>query len=60
MIKRSTKNQIKGKAREVKGHTKKHLGEMMDRQDVEKEGRREQTAGKAQKKGGQVERVAGR
>jgi uncharacterized protein YjbJ (UPF0337 family) len=59
MIKRSTKNEAVGKAREVKGHVKKHAGEAMNRPDMEKEGRDEQTAGKVQKKAGQIEKVFG-
>ena len=59
LMKESTKDQIKGKAKEVKGHVKKHVGEAMNRKDIEDEGRGEQMAGKVQRKVGEVEKVFG-
>jgi uncharacterized protein YjbJ (UPF0337 family) len=58
-MKSSIKDQIKGKAREVFGHAKKHAGEAMDRPDIEDKGREEQVQGTVQRKVGEVKKVFG-
>ena len=59
-MKQSTKDQIKGRAKEAKGEVKKKAGKAMDRPDIEDEGRGEELGGKVQKKVGQVEKVFGK
>lgn len=59
-MKQSTKDEIKGRANEVKGNVKKEAGRAMDRPDIEDEGRGEELIGKAQKKVGQVKKVFGK
>jgi uncharacterized protein YjbJ (UPF0337 family) len=58
-MKPSTKDQIAGKGKEIKGGAKKEIGKAIDRPDMEDEGRAEKTAGKVQKKVGQIEKVFG-
>ena len=58
-MKESTKDQIKGKAAEIKGGMKKSAGKAMNRPDIADEGRGEQLKGKVQKKVGQIEKVFG-
>jgi uncharacterized protein YjbJ (UPF0337 family) len=55
----STKDQAKGKAREIKGRVKKGVGHALNRPDMEQEGANEETAGKVQRKVGEVEKVFG-
>lgn len=55
----STKDQIKGKAREAVGAAKKSAGKAMNRPDIEDRGRDEQVRGAVQKKVGEVKKVFG-
>ena len=55
-MKRSTRNQIKGRGRELKGSIKEKTGRAMNRGDVEAEGAMERIGGKIQKKAGDVEK----
>ncbi len=55
-MKRSTRNQIKGRGRELKGTIKEKTGRAMNRGDVEAEGAMERIGGKIQKKAGDVEK----
>ncbi len=59
-MKNSTKNQIKGKAQEIKGAAKKQAGKAMNRPDIEDKGRGEELGGKARKKVGQIQKVLGK
>ena len=59
MMKNSTKDQIAGKAHEVKGAIKEKAGKVTKDPNLEAEGQDEKVAGKVQKKIGQVEKVAG-
>ena len=56
-MKESTKDQIQGKAHEVKGAVKQKAGQVTNNPDLEAQGRGEKIAGKIQKKIGQVEKV---
>jgi uncharacterized protein YjbJ (UPF0337 family) len=56
-MKQSTKDQLKGKAHEVKGAIKEKAGRATNNPQLEGEGQDEKVAGKIQKKVGQVERV---
>ncbi|MGB7494086.1 MAG: CsbD family protein [Candidatus Acidiferrum sp.] len=56
-MKPSTENKIAGKVHEVKGKLKETVGQMTNDPDLEAEGLGEKTAGKIQKKIGQVEKV---
>lgn len=60
MAKESTKDQVKGKAREIKGKIKRKAGRALNRPDIENEGEDEQISGTIQKKVGQVEKVFGK
>ena len=53
----STKDQIQGKAHEVKGAVKKKIGRAIDDRTLEDQGTAEKIAGKIQKKVGQLETV---
>ena len=55
-MKRSTRNQIKGRAREVKGNIKEKTGRALNRGDMEAEGAVERIGGKVQKKAGDFEK----
>ena len=55
-MKASTKNQVKGKLREVKGSLKKKAGDIIDSPGLQIEGQIEKTAGKVQEKVGVFER----
>ena len=55
-MKRSTRNQIKGRARELKGNIKEKTGRAMNRGDMEAEGAVERVGGKIQKKAGDFEK----
>lgn len=56
-MKPSTKDQIAGKAHELKGAVKEAAGKATNNPDLETEGQAENLAGKVQKKVGQVEKV---
>lgn len=56
-MKESTKDELKGKAHEVKGALKEKAGRLTNNSALEAEGHHENTAGKIQKKLGQVESV---
>ena len=56
-MKQSTKDELKGKAHEVKGAIKEKAGRATNNPQLEGEGQDEKVAGKIQKKVGQVERV---
>jgi uncharacterized protein YjbJ (UPF0337 family) len=58
-MKDSTKDQVKGKAHEVKGAVKEKLGRATNNPNLEAEGQDENLAGKVQKKVGQVKKVLG-
>jgi uncharacterized protein YjbJ (UPF0337 family) len=58
-MKESTRDQIKGKAHEVKGAVKEKVGRATGNPKQESEGLDEKTSGKMQKKVGQVEKVFG-
>jgi uncharacterized protein YjbJ (UPF0337 family) len=57
LMKESTKDQAKGKAREIKGKLKEAAGRAANNPDMEAEGTSEKVAGKIQKKVGQVKKV---
>ena len=59
-MKRSTKNQAKGRFHEAKGKVKETTGKLIDDPDLEAEGKGEKIAGKVQKKIGQVGKVVGK
>jgi uncharacterized protein YjbJ (UPF0337 family) len=56
-MKESTKNELKGKAQEVKGAVKETAGKVIGNPELEAEGHHERVAGKIQKKVGEVEKV---
>jgi len=58
-MKDSTKDQVEGKAHEVKGAVKEKIGHAVNNPDLEQEGQGEKVGGKVQKKVGQVEKVLG-
>jgi uncharacterized protein YjbJ (UPF0337 family) len=58
-MKESTKDQLEGKAHELKGAVKEKVGHAVNNPDLEAEGQDEKIGGKVQKKVGQVEKVAG-
>ena len=58
-MKQSTKDEIKGKTHEVKGEIKQKIARTTNNPDLEIEGQDEKTAGKVQKKVGQIEKVLG-
>lgn len=53
----STKDQLEGKAHELKGMVKQKIGEITHNSDLETEGKVEEVGGTVQKKVGQVEKV---
>jgi len=57
MIKQSTKDQVAGKAREIKGKAKKEIGRAINRPDMAQRGANEELVGKVQHKVGEVEKV---
>ncbi len=59
-MKPSTKDEIEGKVKEVKGTVKEKVGELTNDSDLEGEGIGEKIAGKVQKKVGQIEKVLGK
>lgn len=56
-MKRSTKDQIGGKAHELKGKAKEKAGQLSNNPNLIAEGVDEKGGGKIQKKLGQIERV---
>jgi uncharacterized protein YjbJ (UPF0337 family) len=56
-MKPSTRDEIEGKFREVKGKVKEKAGQLANDPDLEAEGQTEKIAGKVQGKIGQVEKV---
>jgi uncharacterized protein YjbJ (UPF0337 family) len=58
-VKPSTKDEVGGKIREVKGAVKEKVGKLTNDPDLEAEGTVEKVAGKVQKKIGQVKKVFG-
>ncbi len=59
-MKQSTKDQIKGSARELQGAAQKNAGKALNRPDIEDKGRGKEIEGKVQKKVGQVKKVFGK
>lgn len=59
MIKESTKDQVAGKAKELKGKAQKEAGRALDRPDMERKGAADEAAGKVRRKAGEVEKVFG-
>jgi uncharacterized protein YjbJ (UPF0337 family) len=55
-MKRSTRNQIKGRGRELKGNIKEKTGRAMNSPEMEAEGAMERIGGKVQKKAGDFEK----
>jgi len=55
----STKDELEGKAHELKGAVKEVVGQVTNQPDLEAEGQGEKLAGTIQKKIGQVEKVLG-
>jgi len=55
-MKRSTRNQIKGRGHELKGSIKEKTGRAMNRGDMEAKGAIERIGGKVQKKAGDLEK----
>lgn len=53
----STKDQVTGKAHELKGKAKEWVGKVTHNPDLEADGQSEKIAGTVQKKIGQVEKV---
>jgi uncharacterized protein YjbJ (UPF0337 family) len=56
-MKASTKDQIAGKLREVKGKVKEKAGQLTNDRNLEAEGQAENLVGKVQRKVGQIEGV---
>jgi uncharacterized protein YjbJ (UPF0337 family) len=59
-MKRSTKDQAKGKFHKVRGTIKEIAGKVSDNPKLEAEGTGEKIAGKVQEKIGQVKKVVGK
>jgi uncharacterized protein YjbJ (UPF0337 family) len=55
-MKRSTRNQIKGRGRELKGNIKEKTGRATNNRDLQAEGMVERMGGKVQKKAGDIEK----
>ncbi len=60
MIKRSTENQTKGGAKEIKGRIKEGIGRATNRPALQNEGTADRAEGKVQKKVGQIQKVFGK
>jgi uncharacterized protein YjbJ (UPF0337 family) len=56
-MKSSTKDQVKGTLREMKGAVKQKAGQVTNNPDLADRGQAEKLSGKLQKKVGQVEKV---
>ena len=59
MAKESTKDEVKGKAHEIKGKIKRKAGRALNDPNLEADGEDEQVAGTIQKKVGQIKKVFG-
>ena len=59
-MKPSTKDEIEGKFREMKGKVKEKAGQLTNNPDLEGQGQDEKLGGKVQKKISQVEKVLGK
>lgn len=59
-MKASTKNQIAGRAHEVKGKVQEKLGRLTNDPDLEGRGLGEKVSGKVQTKVGQAQKLFGR
>jgi uncharacterized protein YjbJ (UPF0337 family) len=57
MAKESTKDEVKGKAHEIKGKIKQKVGHAINNPKMEEEGEEEEVGGTIQKKIGQVKKV---
>ncbi len=57
MAKESTKDEVKGKAHEIKGKIKRKVGRAINNPNLEEEGEDEEMGGTIQKKIGQVKKV---
>jgi uncharacterized protein YjbJ (UPF0337 family) len=60
MAKESTKDEVKGKAHEIKGKIKQKVGHAINNPNLEEEGEEEEIGGTIQKKAGQVKKVFGK
>jgi uncharacterized protein YjbJ (UPF0337 family) len=58
-MKDSIKDQVSGKAQELKGAVKEKVGQMTNDPSMEHRGQDEKTAGKLTRKVGEVEKVLG-
>jgi uncharacterized protein YjbJ (UPF0337 family) len=58
-MKPSSKDQVAGKIRELKGAVKEKVGKQTNDPDLEADGKVEKVAGRVQKKIGQVKKVLG-
>jgi len=56
-MKSSTRDEIEGKARKIKGKIKETVGQLGDNPELEAEGKEEKIKGKVQEKIGQVKKV---
>ena len=56
-MKPSTKDQVEGKLHEIRGAVKEKAGQVTNDPDLTAEGQVEKTAGKFQKKVGQIKKV---
>jgi uncharacterized protein YjbJ (UPF0337 family) len=56
-MKPSTQDQIQGAVHAVKGSVKEKVGQVIDKPELEGEGKDEKLSGKIQRKVGQVEKV---
>lgn len=56
-MKPSTKDQVEGSLHQAKGAVKEQIGKVTGNPDLTAAGRSEQTAGKVQKKVGEIEKV---
>jgi uncharacterized protein YjbJ (UPF0337 family) len=59
MVKASTKDEVKGKAHEIKGKIKQKVGRALNDPNLEADGEDEEIAGTIEKKVGQVKKVFG-
>jgi len=57
MAKESTKDEVKGKAHEIKGKLKQKVAQVTNNPRLQEEGEDEEMAGTVQKKVGQVKKV---
>jgi uncharacterized protein YjbJ (UPF0337 family) len=60
MAKESTKDEVKGRAHEIKGRVKRKVGHAINNPKLEAEGEDEEMGGTIQKKVGQVKKVFGK